>query len=829
MKSALAHARPIDPVARWFDGAIECLTAALLAFMPFALGAVEPWSEQVVVLAAGALVACLLLKRLVRPAGGFAWTWAYVPLGLFLLLVVVQRLPLPPGLLGALSPAAAALRAAAHAGRAPAAPITLYPLATDQALRLALAVSAVFVVTVDVYRRTDQIRRLLTVIVGVAGAVALLGLAQLVTGAEKIYWRLPAPPAGAVFVNRNNYCQFMNLSLGAALGLLLVKLRDGLGRGPLTLSRAVERLAHRQLRPVWYLSGGIVLAVASVFLSLSRGGMVALLTAWAVTIAVLALKRRLDGWGWLMCALAVGAFVCVLYLSFESVCDRLASLWRVREYGTRWQLARDSARMWAAFPLLGAGLGTYEVVYPMFDRSAIAATATHAENEYVQMAAETGIIGLGLIGAFAAVIVRDYVRCLRSQRPAIVLAAGGLGAGLLAVAVQSVVDFGLHLPAVACLAAALCGLLVAMARASRSGEAPGATRRHGGVTRWLAGVGLAGAVATWTWAATGADADRRAAGYWRQAQQLEKRMRENHWVVTNADHARLIGLTARGVRCQPSNVRYRHWLNAHRWRAVSRVSDPRTGRIALGPAGRGAVERIVADLQRARALCPVYGPSYSLAGQLRRFVLDDPRGADLIRRGRALAPCSAAACVAEGMLDAREGDAAASLAAFRRALRLGGRWFEHIVRFYVFQAGRPDLAVEVAGDDVRRLLRVAAMLRQEQDEGRAAEARRRAIAALHAQCDAPQASASTLAWAARICLRERDYDRAAGYYRRALSRDCGNVPWRVNFAKALAAMGRTRDAREQAGICRKLMPGSPEVHRLIASLPTPRPGDRPTD
>ncbi|MDY7009308.1 MAG: O-antigen ligase family protein [Planctomycetota bacterium] len=807
-----------DRASICFDGVIECLMAILLAFMPFAFGAAEAWGEEVVILISGVMVACFLLKIVFVRRVSIAWTWAYVPLGLFLLLVVIQLIPLPQSILAAVTPNTITMKTnlAGSLSKPSGTEMTIsfYSLATERALRLALAVSAVFVVTINVYRRANQIKRLLAVVVIVGGAVAMLTLAQIATDAQKIYWRIPAVAIGGPYVNRNNYCQFMNLSVGAALGMLLVFLKSGFRRTPVVLSRAVERLGAKELRPAWYLSGMIVLAVASVFLSLSRGGMISLLVAWGVTIAVLGLKRRLDKWGWVMCALAVGAFACVLYVGFDSVYDRLASLWNLRKDIGRWQLVRDSVRAWAAFPLVGAGLGVHEYIYPMFDQSTILATASHVENEYVQMAEETGVVGLVLIGAFAVVILRNYLRCLQERRSICGAVAIGLGAGLLAVLIHSMCDFGLHLPSIAVLAAVFCGLMVTMSRADlpRRKETPNPARK------WMALVCMLGLAGVWAWSVTGAHAASLADESWGKAQRLERQIREENWAVADADYVRLIDLTREAARRQPGNVVYRYWLNAHRWRAVSRITEPETGKTIIGPVALRTAKAVVADLENVYALCPTFGPNYSLAGQLRTFVLDDPHGADLIRKGRALAPCNPASCLAEGILEACEGNTAASLAAFRRTLALNGNWFERIIRICVFHLDRPDLAVEIARGDERRLMFVADILEGRLKVDLASKARSEATTLVLARCDSPDATALMLVKAADICFRNKENERAVMYYRRALSLECGNVTWRLNFARALAAMGQVSQARQQAGICLKLMPGMPEAKRLIAGL-----------
>src|SRR4051794_27064580 len=94
-----------EPSFNPWDRTIEGLLIALLAFAPAALGAVQPWSELVVLCLAAAMLACLLVKilrdrRQWRPA----WSWAHLPIALFLLLIVAQLMSFPSGAIGRISP-----------------------------------------------------------------------------------------------------------------------------------------------------------------------------------------------------------------------------------------------------------------------------------------------------------------------------------------------------------------------------------------------------------------------------------------------------------------------------------------------------------------------------------------------------------------------------------------------------------------------------------------------------------------------------------------------------------------------------------------------------
>src|SRR4051794_24239728 len=78
-----------------FDRVIEVMLVALLAFAAAALGAVQAWSEMVVVALSCVMALTLGLKLLRRPDVRFVWSWTYLPILLFLLIVAFQLLPLP--------------------------------------------------------------------------------------------------------------------------------------------------------------------------------------------------------------------------------------------------------------------------------------------------------------------------------------------------------------------------------------------------------------------------------------------------------------------------------------------------------------------------------------------------------------------------------------------------------------------------------------------------------------------------------------------------------------------------------------------------------------
>ncbi|MHC4570073.1 MAG: hypothetical protein ACYTE3_30485, partial [Planctomycetota bacterium] len=238
--------------ANRLDIVIEWLLTCLLVFMPLAFGVVHAWSEEVVVVLSGAIMVCFLFRQILCRDGGVIWSWAYVPAGLFILVAVFQLVPLPSHLVSTVSPNTAALKRELL-GDLPNADLVLkqmtlsfYPRATAHNLRLVLAVAGVFVVVLNVYRRPDQIKRLLMAIAVIGGIVAAITLAQNVFGNGKIFWFVPTRHGAGrsgPFVNHSNLGQFMNLSIGAALGLLCVKLHEAFGRRRATPASILEYMS----------------------------------------------------------------------------------------------------------------------------------------------------------------------------------------------------------------------------------------------------------------------------------------------------------------------------------------------------------------------------------------------------------------------------------------------------------------------------------------------------------------------------------------------------------------------------------------------------------
>lgn len=253
---------------------------------------------------------------------------------------------------------------------------------------LAVLVSGAYLV-----RGVEQVRLVVWSAIAAGITEALVGYAQwaLAAGASQL---AEGGRVFGTFGQPNPYAGYLNLSLPLALGLAAFS-RD-----------TRERIAA---------GTAAVLLLGAEALSASRGGLIGLAAA-VVVLAAVGLRRErivalLVGAGALLFALA--AFTSLLPHALSAALLRPLRLEGISpdatvtnaNFSTMERLAHWIAglRMFVAHPLLGVGAGNYNAAYPRyaFNPSVWPEALGHAHNYYINVAAETGLLGLLAFLAFA--------------------------------------------------------------------------------------------------------------------------------------------------------------------------------------------------------------------------------------------------------------------------------------------------------------------------------------------------------------------------------------------------------------------------------------------
>jgi O-antigen ligase len=489
------------------------ILAALIVLSPWAFGAVHPRAVQAVALVS-LLVSLAAARAAVSEEAGTR-TWPRVaprPLRVLLLallaLACLQLLPLPAPLLRVLAPGPSFVRHPSEplAGAVLGGgwrPLSLFPEATLRWLALATGLVSLAIAAAPALGRRRPAWRAALALVGGGLAVALYGLVARLAFGEKLYGVLAVPtiaPFGP-FVSKNHFAGYMELAACLAVGLA-AGLADEARQGPGRLSWLDSR------RSYWVVTawGGAAVLVLAVPASLSRGGVVSL-TAGLVTFAALRLfagrerpKRGLVAAG-VTALLVLGLAVAALLP--QEARARVGTLVTHDRGGPdpfRIGVWHDSLQLAASSAFLGSGMGAYEDALPRFKTGAGAHRVEHAENDWLELLCEGGLVGAGCVLAAFVTLVLVGLRRIRDEPHRLHrgLRSGAL-AGLTAVAVHSAVDFNLRIPSNALLAAGLLAFLLAPADGA-PGEGP---RARGRLGRWLfvlllAGVSALAAVVPWT-------------------------------------------------------------------------------------------------------------------------------------------------------------------------------------------------------------------------------------------------------------------------------------------------------------------------------------------
>jgi len=499
-------------------------------------------------------------------------------------------------------------------------------------------------------------------------------------------------------------------------------------------------------------------------------------------------------------------------VGFDAVYDRFGTIDDPQAYEKRLQILQDLVSSYRQFPILGTGLGTHVVVYPMFKQINDTTRYQYADNEYAQLIEEAGLVGLILLLIFGAIIFWNFYKNIRRGRSPIHSAAFGLGFALLAILIQSVSDYGQHIPTNAYLSAITCALLLSLAHQKREHRSHAALRFS---CICLVMIGFCG---FWIWALIGADRARRGEACWAKARNIENALAKNRWRGTEAEFTDLISKTEAAFEHDADNVRYRYWHATFLWHSINQNKDPKRSIPVFSDDEMPVVHDIVERLYRICFMCPLYGPPYSLAGQIEKFILNDSAGAEKIRTGFRLAPSDPATCFAAARLDIIEGSTQESLPKFEKAVQLDSSLFRDVADIFIYQLSKPYLAVSLAGEDVRRLSHVARVLDDMLYFDLAKQVRSRIKEMLEAKCLESDISASILAHLGSIYSREGNHEAAAECYRRALAREYGQIHWRLELVKLLAKTDRISEAMAEAKICLQLRPQLKSAKTLVEDL-----------
>jgi len=416
-----------------------------------------------------------------------------LPVGLLILFILMQAIPLPPAALHAISPATYHFYARVYPGwptsgwpsstlsfAAPANVPTIFahrwrPLSiawplTTTALIGALAIAALLFAMVFYHagsgrgvREQLALTRVVMIAILATGAIiALAGLVNWATWNGKILWVMVPYDWGAANVGdaaRRACGPFVDPDHFAGyLAMIFPLMLSGLIFGGFP--------AHSNSGLAMRVAYGFAtfLIFTAVALSQSRAGWIGLAVGAAILITLVqwyssdrrrsqAEARRVNPLG---ASLVILAALIVLALMFVGTQGREQTAGRfgdtvlrggidLRERFTVWA---TTPRIFREFPLFGVGMGAWPEIFYQFQappRADLINNAAH--NDYLELLVDAGLIGVGIFGWLIFGIGARLRNAMRSLPTHLIPALAAIISGLIVMAIIELVDFDLHIPA----------------------------------------------------------------------------------------------------------------------------------------------------------------------------------------------------------------------------------------------------------------------------------------------------------------------------------------------------------------------------------------------
>lgn len=437
-----------------------------LFFAPLAFGSVETWSIALVEILVFLTALSYFFQRR-HDKQAFLQVPGFLPLLLLILWISLQLIPLPPPLVKMIAPgvyqAYAPLLDLQETGQW--IPLTVNQKATLLECLRITSYAVFYILTVQLLSKSETLTKTVKLIAWLAIAIAFLAIIQKFTSPDEIYWFRPTPEnAGTVgpWVYHNHYAGFMELTFPLVLALFF-HYRPTFTYQQTLRTRTVSLFTAPGSNMHFFMGFGIILILASVFIALSRGGIISISLGLLFFLLLLARKNPGSSGSVLPLIFLSSVLLAVTWFGWDPILSKVNRTFTETGGITDGRLLvwQDCAPLIRDFLFTGSGFGTFIHVYPQYSTVPTTLIFDHAHNDYIELLTDGGVIGLFLAAWFVITIIVHGLKQLKKRREpySILLIICGLTA-IISLLLHSVTDFNMHNGANGLYFFFLCGILV---------------------------------------------------------------------------------------------------------------------------------------------------------------------------------------------------------------------------------------------------------------------------------------------------------------------------------------------------------------------------------
>jgi len=426
----------------------------LFVWLPMPLGSIYPWAISVAELWCFSL-ALLAIFHCFKHDGGLPQAFKtarpiLLLLALYLCWQVIQCIPLPISLLIILSPNAAALYESSSASILMA-PISIDTHTTWIDFMEAAYLSILFCLALYLIDSKQKIRVLVYTILFSALAQALYGAFMILSGVEYSFFiskqalHSHINSATGTFLSRNTLACYLEMSLALGIGYMLSMMTDGERAGG--WKRWARKWSDLLLSPKARLRLILILLCLGLVLTHSRGGNIgffASLTIAGIAFMLFARKKPRATIVFLTSVILLDILLIGSWVGVSKVMTRLENTSVQTEQ--RDDVYAATLPMVQDYWLTGTGGGTYFEVFPAYKTPLLSGYNNHAQNDYLEILSEQGVIGFGLLALVVLVVLFTIIQTFRKRRSSILLAMSFSSLmGIIALMIHSTVEYNLQI------------------------------------------------------------------------------------------------------------------------------------------------------------------------------------------------------------------------------------------------------------------------------------------------------------------------------------------------------------------------------------------------
>jgi O-antigen ligase len=293
---------------------------------------------------------------------------------------------------------------------------------------------------------------------------AAYGIVQYLTGWQKIFTfqkLYNLRQATGTYINYNHFAGLLELTIPFVLASAFYSIQVPAQHHSAREGRGVVGRHHPRRYQAFFYLFLLMIMVVAVFFSHSKMGILATLFS-VIAISLLA-HLRATGKVWLgmIAVFLLGALGYGLWIGIGPVLTRFESLAEpsALQAAGRLSIWRDGLRLIQDYPVTGSGLGTFGIAFRRFQTTMVNAHVDHAHNDYLELTADTGLVGVALL--FLPVLfllikmIASFLHDSSHYRRAVTLGCIG---SVLSILIHSTTDFNLQIPANALTFAVVLGI-----------------------------------------------------------------------------------------------------------------------------------------------------------------------------------------------------------------------------------------------------------------------------------------------------------------------------------------------------------------------------------